>query len=131
MRKAISLALINDNKLLVVRKNSSWILPGGKPEEGETDLICLERELSEELPKLKLSPPSCIYYDKFEGITPHKRDLLEDLVYLHISFDRYCDITISGEISKSQFYDYNELKYLQMSDITSKIVKSLKIDHYL
>ena len=47
----IGLAAIVDGRLLVVRKRGSalFILPGGKPEAGETDLQALTRELDEEL----------------------------------------------------------------------------------
>lgn len=35
MRIAIGAAIINDGKILLVRKKQSWILPGGKPEQKE------------------------------------------------------------------------------------------------
>jgi 8-oxo-dGTP pyrophosphatase MutT (NUDIX family) len=129
MRKAVSLALINNRKLLVVRKNLTWILPGGKPEEGETDIMCLERELNEELPNLGFLGPS--YYGKFVGRTPHKGDLLENEVYFHISFNRDYYITPRAEISEARFCDYKELNNLNLSDITSKIIKSLGQDKYI
>lgn len=42
---------LREGKLLVVRKQGTgtFILPGGKPEEGETPEMTLSRELSEEL----------------------------------------------------------------------------------
>lgn len=54
MIRKIAAAIIDERRLLVVRKRSSkmadtFILPGGKPEPGETDLAALERELQEEL----------------------------------------------------------------------------------
>ena len=36
-------------QVLIVRKRSSWILPGGKHDGGERDSDCLDRELGEEL----------------------------------------------------------------------------------
>lgn len=47
----IGLALVKRNRLLVVRKKGTqaFILPGGKPEDGEDDLEALQRELREEL----------------------------------------------------------------------------------
>jgi 8-oxo-dGTP diphosphatase len=47
----VGLAAVVDRRLLVVRKRggSVFILPGGKPERGESDLQALTRELSEEL----------------------------------------------------------------------------------
>ncbi|MFB6246213.1 MAG: NUDIX domain-containing protein [Candidatus Pacearchaeota archaeon] len=43
MRKAINLAVVYDSGLLLVRKKNAWILPGGKPEEGEGHYETLER----------------------------------------------------------------------------------------
>ena len=47
----IGLAAIEDGRLLVVRKRgkSTFILPGGKPENGEQELATLCREVTEEL----------------------------------------------------------------------------------
>jgi 8-oxo-dGTP diphosphatase len=47
----IGLAVTDADRLLVVRKKGtvSYILPGGKPEDGESDQQALEREIDEEL----------------------------------------------------------------------------------
>ena len=49
--RKIGLLLMRDKRLLVVRKNGGtlWILPGGKPETGETGENALRREVHEEL----------------------------------------------------------------------------------
>ena len=49
--KKSALAVIEKNKLLVVKPhNSSFLLmPGGKPEQGETPVAALKREVMEEL----------------------------------------------------------------------------------
>ena len=49
--KKSALAVIQNNKLLVVRSHHSQFLlmPGGKPEEGESAVAALEREIKEEL----------------------------------------------------------------------------------
>ena len=46
-----ALTVIQNNKLLVVRSHHSQFLlmPGGKPEEGESAVAALEREIKEEL----------------------------------------------------------------------------------
>lgn len=49
----VGAVIIKDRKIMVVRKKnmeqSECIMPGGRMEEGETQLECLKRELMEEL----------------------------------------------------------------------------------
>ena len=49
--KKSAMAIIKDNKLLVVRKRGSrdYLMPGGKPEGKETAIEALARELKEEI----------------------------------------------------------------------------------
>lgn len=49
--RKIGLLVVRDGRLLVVRKRGGtlWILPGGKPEPGESDEQALNREVREEL----------------------------------------------------------------------------------
>ena len=49
--KKSAMAIIKDNKLLVVRKrgNKDYLMPGGKPERKETPIEALARELKEEI----------------------------------------------------------------------------------
>lgn len=119
MRKAIGVAIIKDGRILLVKKQEVWILPGGKPEMGEPDIQCLLREVKEELPKIKLS--NLKYFGSFVGITPHTGDELIAEVYLA---DADGEITPSAEISKAEYVGKPE-KY-NLSDITSKIVVSLR-----
>jgi ADP-ribose pyrophosphatase YjhB (NUDIX family) len=49
LRTAINAVIIEDGKILLVRKRQTWILPGGKPGINESDLECLCREIREEL----------------------------------------------------------------------------------
>ena len=48
----VGAAVVEDGRLLVVSKRAApdvFYLPGGKPDEGEDEVACLERELREEL----------------------------------------------------------------------------------
>lgn len=49
--KKSAMVVIRDNKLLVVRKKGSryYLMPGGKPEKGESAVDALRRELREEI----------------------------------------------------------------------------------
>ncbi|ADC51503.1 hypothetical protein BpOF4_17310 [Alkalihalophilus pseudofirmus OF4] len=52
MIRKIGAAIVKNNQLLVVSKKESpdfYMLPGGKLEDGETELEALQRELKEEL----------------------------------------------------------------------------------
>lgn len=125
MRTAINAAIIEDNKILLVRKNKTWILPGGKPEGNESDIECLCRECKEELSDTLIK--DIVYYDKFQGRTPHKGDILEARVYF---------AKINGKLNNSSMeingceWTDNPYDYI-LSEITSKIIESLKKDGYL
>jgi 8-oxo-dGTP diphosphatase len=127
MRTAINAAIIDNKKILLVRKNQTWILPGGKPEEGESDLTCLRREISEELSGTKIK--DIVFYRQFSGRSPHKNDILEARVYFaKLDGDLY-SVREGDSILEAQFVqDFSNYK---LSDITSKIIDSLKLKSYL
>ena len=109
---------------MLVRKREVWILPGGKPQEGESDLDCLRREVEEEISVEIIGQPQ-VYKDVI-GITPHKRDQLTAKVYL---------VEIRGEPEPGA--EINQVKCIgdplnyHLSDITRKIIISLQNDGYL
>lgn len=126
MRQAINAVAIKDKRILLVRKRETWILPGGKPEERETDVDCLNREFSQELPGLRLVIGSL--YGFFKGKTPHTGDILESKVYFAgVEGDK----KPSAEISESAWVSRQEMNSYNLSDITHKIIYSLKMDRYL
>ena len=127
MRTAINVAIIQDNKLLLVRKKSTWILPGGKPEIGENDLECLCREIDEELSGTKIKDIS--YYSQFEGKTPHKGDMLRAKVYFANIDGQLYSVRDGDSISEVTWV--NDFSKYNLSNITSKIVNSLQQDKYL
>ena len=125
MRTAIGAAIIDNGKILLVRKRQSWILPGGKPEPSESDIECLCREVSEELSGTQLN--NIRYYGEFEGVTPHKGNILKAKVYF---------ANIKGKLypSSAEIVAYewvNDISRYNLSEITSKIVDSLTKDGYI
>lgn len=80
LRQVIGAAIIEQRKILLVKKKDVWILPGGKPESGEDDLQCLIREAAEELPGLRLS--NFNLYRSFVGKSPHQGDQIILKIYL-------------------------------------------------
>ncbi len=125
MRIAIGAAIIEDKKILLVKKKQTWIFPGGKPEINESDIECLCREVREELSGTQLD--NIRYYNEFEGITPHTGDVLKAKVY-------FADIRgellpPSGEISAYEWV--SDTSQHIISDITLKALRSLRKDGYL
>lgn len=120
----ICAAIIQENKILLVRKKETWILPGGKPEQNESDLECLIREFGQELPHLKLR--NIRQYKSIPGKSPHKKDNILTAIYLA---DASGEITPSAEINASMWSDNPEA--LNLSDATHKAIISLRQDGYL
>ena len=126
MRTAISLISLTSEGLLLTKKKKTWILPGGKPLDGETDYDCLFREINEELGLSKEQISITNYYKNFIGRTPHKGDLLENIVYFGILKGK---IKPANEISEAKYV--KDFEYYNLSDITQKVVDSLREDKYL
>ncbi len=124
MRKAIGIAVIKNGSILLVKKQETWILPGGKSEIDETDTECILREISEELPFLVVQ--NLIFFGTFNGITPHSKKNRDAKVYFA---DVEGDITPSAEISEAKWIKNTE-RY-NLSDITQKIVLSLRQNGHL
>jgi 8-oxo-dGTP diphosphatase len=123
MRTAVGVAVIQNNRILLVRKQETWILPGGKSEKGESDIKCVRREASEELSGVGLK--NLQFYETFGGLTPHTGDVLQVKVYLA---DVEGEVHPSREINVAEWTS-NPEKY-NLSDITSKIIDSLRKDKY-
>lgn len=137
MRMVVDLAVISNRKIVLARKQkkgkSSWILPGGKPEKGESDLVCLTRELSQEIPFQKFSN-DFYYYGSFKGISPNKGDIIETKVYLYETL-KILDLRPSEDsrepVRELKSVSYDEAGKLAVSDTTKQILDSLKQDFYL
>lgn len=132
MVKVVNTIIIKDKKLVILRKEvagkSSWIFPGGKPEEGEEDLHCIYREISEELPSLILSG-EFKKYGLFTGTSPNNASNLEVHSYRFVGESNYnlaVSKSPSERIKEARMASYDELSNLALSEVAGKIVRSLK-----
>lgn len=126
MREVIAMIAIRKSRILLVRKEKVWILPGGKPQGGESDIQCLKRELGEELPQLQVS--GFRFYRAFTGIAPHKGDTIKVRTYFaNVSGE----VTPGAEINATAWVNTKEMPEYKLSDATQKIVDSIKTEGYL
>ena len=125
MRRVIGAIIIENNKILLVRKKETWIFPGGKPEPGESELECLCREVGEELSGTELDEIS--HYRDFAGVAPHKGDSVQVKTYFAKIKGELKQP--SAEISAVEWVS-NEREYT-LSDPTSKAINRLRKDGYL
>ena len=118
--KVVCLIALKNNKLLLIKKQNVWILPGGNQVEGEDEIKCLERNLVEQLPCLKLNGPN--FFGGFFGKSAFGDYNLEALAYRsEISGE-----AISGENFSSGWFSSEELDGIKISEITKKAVSSLR-----
>ncbi|MBU2595217.1 NUDIX domain-containing protein [Patescibacteria group bacterium] len=125
MTRVLGLAAIHNGHLLICRKIDTWILPGGKTEENEDDLACLERELDEEMPGLRSTLPPLNRLQllgSFRGTTPHSGKQAEVIVYLGETTSM--PVLTSREILEAVWTDSPE--EFELSEITRKIVQHLR-----
>ncbi len=120
---AIRLAVIRNRKLLIVKKKNDWLLPGGKP-KNESDIGCLVREIGEELSGSRAIVGK--HYKDFTGRVEHKPNPWTERVYFGEILGA---VKPSQEISDALF-DCAFDKY-NMSEVTKKIIESLKGDNYI
>lgn len=125
MKKAVCAAVIDCGRILLVRKGSHWILPGGKPTGTESDLECLAREVGEELSGTKLRSEK--FYGTFEGFSPNKGDFMEASVYFAQIDGVLNPVRVGDSVREYSWMtrEDTEKKYI-LSDITRKVVDSLK-----
>ena len=124
MRVSIGAVIIRNGYILLVRKKKIWILPGGKPEAGESDIECLFRELKEEL-QVSLKRPRRLG-DKFIGTAPHKKDDLCLKIYLA---EVEGEIIPSAEIGAAEWT--NSPESYRLAESTKKVIRFLRQKGYL
>jgi len=126
MKTVIDGVCIRENRILLVKKKDTWILPGGKIEVSEEKEDCLIREFKEELPNIGISIKGI--YKSFNGVTPFsKSEVIVETFFIEIMGN---DISTSREILDSRFFKKEELMNLKVSDITREILNVLEKDGY-
>ena len=127
-RPVIDLIDINENKeILLTNKKGTWILPWGKKDEPEGDIVTLNREIEEELNWAEIDENSIIPYKIFHWVTPFLHNKREIRTYFGKLLSK--NITASAEIIEAR-YERHPLT-LNLSTITKEIIETLIADWYL
>lgn len=125
MKTVICLVDIKKGRLLLVRKRSHWIIPGGKLEkEDMSDEDTLLREFSEELPSARISVDS--YYRSFTGKTPYSKMEMVAKVYFG-NVENVGDP--SREINRVEYVKY--FQNYNLSEVAKKVVDALRKEGHL
>ena len=124
--------VIQNHKLLLVKgldKYKEFWTPGGKREEGESDLECLKRELDEEI---NVKVTSAKFFGEYTSKSPYHEDVL--------TISRVYIVDISGEIKVAkeiQGYvwmsrkEFEEGKYPLIAITQEKIIPDIiKAGHF-
>lgn len=122
--RTVSLATFSLGRLLIVksRKHNVWTLPGGKIEEGESEIGALRRECMEEL-CVKLAGVRLL--KDFSGVGPTSGLQITTAVF---TAKTKGVIVPSDEIEQYTWIDKGESKgdeNFPLSDVTNQIVKFL------
>lgn len=122
---AVAVVIIRHGKILLVKnRNGWWVLPGGKMEQDESDMDCLLREISEELPKAKLR--NIVFYGKFLDLTPTHGSPFELRIY-HANMEGTSKV--GAEVSEAVWT--LSPQDLCLPGATKKVIESLQKDNFL
>ncbi len=108
MRKRVSIIIISDNKLLLVKGSTGfyaefYFTPGGKVEVGETDIDAVVRECIEELNVTPTNPQLYLTYDTTLQGTDEKQIVNCYTVKVDLS-----ELEFRNEITKSYWYSLSD-----------------------
>jgi 8-oxo-dGTP diphosphatase len=100
----VGLAFVRDGKLLVVRQHHTplFLMPGGQPEPGETDLETLAREIQEETSG-RLSRSKIEYLDEFSDEAANNPGCIVSIRLYAGSIEG--DLIPSAEIGELKWWD--------------------------
>ena len=80
MQRGVCLAIIQKKKLLVIKKENFWDLPGGKLEASELEIDFIFNEIRKEIPGINLE--NVEPYGYFNGKTLFRWKALKKKIYL-------------------------------------------------
>lgn len=119
-----ALCIIRDNRLLVLEEsdNELYLMPGGRPEAGESGEQTLRRELKEEL-GIDLDTGSLCYLGAFEDIAAGK---LGDRVHIELYIGDYSGkLEPHSEVTKLVWFSRND-DWSKLAPVTkNKILPAL------
>jgi len=98
---------IQDKKILMSlsKGKSTWYIPGGKRENGESDIDALSREIKEEL-SVKLTPESIEKFGVFEAQAHgHPEGTVVRMTCYTAEFTS--ELKAASEIEKFEFFPYS------------------------
>ncbi|MCD8804871.1 NUDIX domain-containing protein [Staphylococcus warneri] len=120
MIKCVCLVEETEDQILLVqvRHREKYYFPGGKIDEGETQLQALKRELKEEL-KLELSDKELSYIGTVVGKAYPQENMLTELngyrATVSINWDK---IHTDNEITDIKWFDKNDSEYIALAVLT-------------
>lgn len=129
MKKVVSVAVVKEGKILLekhVKCKGLWVMPGGKVEESDRDLICaLQREAKEEL---GIDINHCDLTRLFRRNSTYSR--IDGVITFdeHVYLVEYNERTM-GEIINCEPEKHSELKWFDMNEIMSSDV--LMVGEYI
>lgn len=125
-RTRIVAIIVKNDRLLLVKgsdKYKEYWTPGGKLEEGESELECLKRELNEEL---NVNLTSAKFFKEYIAKSPYEENV--------ISINKVYIASISGEIKTAKEIknivwiskeEFNKNKYPLINTTKEKIIPDL------
>ena len=120
MIKCVCLVEETEDQILLVqvRHREKYYFPGGKIDEGETQLQALKRELKEEL-KLELSEEELSYIGTVVGKAYPQENMLTELNGYRATVPIYWDnIHTDNEITDIKWFDKNDSEHIAPAVLT-------------
>lgn len=103
MAKSSKLVAARNGRVLLVRRRRDglWMFPGGRKRGGESARRCLQRELGEELPRLRLGSPRL--WRKVKGKNPISGERMSDAIFLADDIEGTLVIGDPREIDRAEW----------------------------